>query len=80
MPSAVSERLLLVKQRLRDERTPRRHKLALLFLLAYLACPIDLIPDFIPVLGQLDDVIIAALVFRYVLREEETEGDAILQR
>ena len=52
----------------RDPRLPRRHKLALALLAAYLASPVDLIPDFIPVVGQLDDALIAAAVLRRVLR------------
>ena len=40
----------------------------LLGLVAYLSVPIDLVPDFIPVVGQLDDVIVAALALRYALR------------
>jgi uncharacterized membrane protein YkvA (DUF1232 family) len=39
-----------------------------LALVAYLSVPIDLVPDFIPVIGQLDDVIVAALALRYALR------------
>ncbi|WP_205598204.1 DUF1232 domain-containing protein [Caulobacter sp. 17J65-9] len=44
-----------------DPRTPRAARLAGLGVLAYIASPIDLIPDFIPVLGQVDDIVVAGL-------------------
>ena len=53
---------------LADESTPRSTKLLLVALVGYLLMPLDLVPDFIPVAGQLDDVIIAALVLRSFLR------------
>ena len=53
---------------LRDPRVPRRHKLLLGFAIAWIASPIDLIPEFVPVIGPLDDAIVAALVLRRVLR------------
>lgn len=52
-----------------DPRVPRRHKLLLAALVGYLALPFDLVPDFIPVAGQLDDAIIVALALRAVLRD-----------
>ena len=55
----------------RDERVPRRSKLLLAALAAYLALPFDLVPDFIPVIGQLDDAILVAIVLRTVLRRTE---------
>jgi uncharacterized membrane protein YkvA (DUF1232 family) len=64
----ISEHVALVRRLRSDPRVPRRAKFALVGLLGYLLCPIDLIPDFIPVLGQLDDVLIAVLVLRYVSR------------
>ena len=47
---------------------PRRHKVLLGLLVAYLSMPFDLVPDFIPIAGQLDDATIVALVLRTVLR------------
>lgn len=45
----------------RDDRVPAQAKVALTALMAYLATPFDLIPDFIPLLGYLDDVAVAAV-------------------
>jgi uncharacterized membrane protein YkvA (DUF1232 family) len=59
---------VLLKRLLGDERVPPRAKWPLLLLVPYLASPIDLIPDFIPVLGQLDDAVLVALVLRRVVR------------
>ena len=52
----------------RDRRVPLPRRMQLLLLGCYLASPIDLIPDFIPVIGQLDDAALAALVLRNVVR------------
>jgi hypothetical protein len=59
---------VLTGRLLRDGRVPRRHKLLLVGLLAYLALPFDLVPDFVPVAGQLDDVLVTAIVLRAFLR------------
>jgi hypothetical protein len=59
---------VLTGRLLRDRRVRRRHKLLLAALLAYLALPFDLVPDFIPVAGQLDDVLVTALVLRAFVR------------
>ena len=64
----IPDCIVLVHRLLHDPRVPRRRKLLLVALIAYLALPFDLVPDFIPVAGQLDDVIIVALVLRHVLR------------
>ena len=60
--------LVLVKRLMGDPRVPRRRKALLGALATYLALPIDLVPDLVPVAGQLDDAILLALVLRLVLR------------
>lgn len=64
----VPDCVVLVRRLLGDERVPRRRKLLLAGMLAYLAMPVDLVPDFIPVAGQLDDLLVVVLVLRRVLR------------
>ena len=64
----VPDCLVLVGRLVRDPRVPRRRKLLLAVLLGYLALPFDLVPDFIPVAGQLDDAIVVALVLRGLVR------------
>lgn len=58
-------------RKVRSVDTPMRVKIALVFLLVYLASPIDIIPDFIPVIGQLDDLIVSILVIRYVTKHTD---------
>jgi uncharacterized membrane protein YkvA (DUF1232 family) len=60
--------ILLFRGLLRDPRVPRSSKLLLLFGVAWFASPVDLIPEFIPIAGPLDDAIVAALILRRVLR------------
>ena len=53
----------------RDSRVPKRAKVAVGFALLWVLSPIDLIPEFLPVIGPLDDVVVVALAFRYAARQ-----------
>ena len=64
----IADCIVLVTRLARELRVPRRRKLLLVALVGYLALPFDLVPDFIPVAGQLDDAIIVALVLRSFVR------------
>ena len=66
--------LRLVRRLAADGSLPRGVRVRLWLLLAYLALPIDLVPDFIPVLGYADDAIAVALVLRSVVRRAGTEA------
>jgi uncharacterized membrane protein YkvA (DUF1232 family) len=69
----VPDCAVLFKRLLRDPRVTRRAKVALALVVPYLAMPFDLIPDFIPVLGQLDDALLIVAVFGYVARSAGRE-------
>ena len=64
----IPDLVRLVGGLLADTRTPTSVRLALVGLLAYLLSPVDLIPDFVPVIGSADDLIIAAVVLRWAGR------------
>jgi uncharacterized membrane protein YkvA (DUF1232 family) len=64
----VPDCLVLFKRLIGDPSLPRRHKLVLGLLIGYLAMPIDLIPDFIPVIGLVDDAFFVALALRVLVR------------
>lgn len=60
--------ILLFKDLLRDPAVPRGPKIALGVGVVWLISPIDLLPEFLPVLGPLDDAVVAALVLRYLVK------------
>ena len=63
----IPDCIVLFRRLLADRRVPRRAKLGLVLLIGYLAMPFDLVPDFIPIAGQLDDAIRVALTIAYVV-------------
>jgi uncharacterized membrane protein YkvA (DUF1232 family) len=65
----VPDCIVLFRRLLGDARMPRRHKAMLVALLGYLALPFDVVPDFIPIAGQLDDAVVVALTLRAILRD-----------
>jgi uncharacterized membrane protein YkvA (DUF1232 family) len=69
----VPNLLRLLRDLFRDPRVPRSSKVWLGLAIAWVAPPIDLVPEFIPVLGPLDDAVVAALVLRQVLRRAGRE-------
>lgn len=71
LAGAIPNLLVLFRRLLRDPRVPRGSKIWLVVAVIWIASPIDLVPEFIPVLGPVDDVIVAALVLRHVLRRTD---------
>lgn len=64
----LPDTLRMLHRLARDPQAPRGVRRRLWLLLAYLALPIDLVPDFLPVIGYVDDAIIVALTLRSVVR------------
>lgn len=58
----------------KDSRVPRRVKLVVAFAGLWVLSPIDLIPEFLPVIGPLDDVVVVALALRYAARRIPPEA------
>ncbi|HMO00350.1 MAG TPA: YkvA family protein [Miltoncostaeaceae bacterium] len=69
----VPDCVVLIGRLLSEGRLSRRQRALLLALVAYLALPFDIVPDFIPVAGQLDDVLLVALVLRHIVRRAGAE-------
>ena len=64
----IPDVLRLLRSVIGDSSAPPDVRLVLIGLLAWIVSPIDLIPEFIPVLGPLDDVVVAVVAMRYVRR------------
>ena len=69
----VPDCVVLFKRLIGDPAVSRRRKAVLVLLVGYLAMPFDLIPDFIPVAGQLDDAILVGLALRGLVRDAGPE-------
>ena len=65
--------IILFKGLLKDPRVPRGSKWLLAFGAAWVASPIDLLPEFLPVLGPLDDAVVVALILRHLLKKAGEE-------
>ncbi len=70
----VPDLVRLVRRLAADPALPRGVRVRLWLLLGYLVSPIDLVPDFVPVLGWADDLVLVALVLRSVLRSAGPEA------
>jgi uncharacterized membrane protein YkvA (DUF1232 family) len=71
LATVIPNLLVLFRGLLRDPSVSRGSKFWLWFAIVWLVSPIDLIPEFIPVIGPLDDAIVAALVLRHVLKKTD---------
>jgi uncharacterized membrane protein YkvA (DUF1232 family) len=77
LPEAVRllpDLLRLLPRLARDPSLPRGVRMRLWVLLAYLASPLDLVPDIVPVIGYADDAVAVALVLRAVVRRAGPEA------
>jgi uncharacterized membrane protein YkvA (DUF1232 family) len=69
----IPDILRLLRSLIGDRTAPLDVRLVLIALVAWILSPIDLIPEFIPVLGPLDDVVVAIVAMRYVRRRVGTD-------
>lgn len=72
--ASVLPACVTMARRLRSyPRVPRRAKAAIAFAALWVLSPIDLVPEFLPIIGPLDDVVIVALALRYAARQVPRE-------
>lgn len=69
----IPDCLTTVRRLRADDRVPRRAKAAVVVAGLWVASPIDLIPEFLPVIGPLDDIVVVALALRYAGRQVPRE-------
>ena len=69
----IPDCITTVRRLRKDPRVPRRAKIAIVFAGLWVASPIDLIPEFIPIIGPLDDIVVVALALRYAGRQVPRE-------
>jgi uncharacterized membrane protein YkvA (DUF1232 family) len=69
----IPDCLVLVSRLARDRRVSRVRRAVLFVVLGYLALPIDLVPDFLPGIGHLDDAVLLGLALRLVVHGGGTE-------
>ena len=66
---ALPDIVRLARRLLADPRTPVRHRIGLVLLIVWLVSPIDLLPEFLPGIGPLDDIVAAAVILGWIGRE-----------
>jgi uncharacterized membrane protein YkvA (DUF1232 family) len=69
----VPDCVTAIRRLRRDPRVPRRAKVVVVLAGLWLLSPIDLLPEFLPVIGPLDDVVVLALALRYAARQVPRE-------
>lgn len=74
----MTEKILLLISAMHNKRTPWYAKAIVILTLAYIISPIDIIPDFIPVLGLLDEIILIPIAYSVVVKliPEEVKAEA----
>src|SRR3954454_7136310 len=64
----IPDCIVLFRRLLADPRMPRRYRVIVIAMLGYLALPFDVLPDCVPIAGQLDDAVVVARALRAILR------------
>jgi uncharacterized membrane protein YkvA (DUF1232 family) len=73
LASVMPDCVTTIRRLRRDPRVPRRARVVVVLAGLWLLSPIDLLPEFLPVIGPLDDVVVLALALRYAARQVPRE-------